>query len=513
MAYQQIIDNPGLADTSLALSWAHRSGRLARGTSSPGQLSRGVLGEFAQSHGLPAGYYTLESDGAKYFLGKHPDLAPGGADPRAAAAQRIDPPARWTRVFTPAAYQAVIDNPGIADARIVVAWTHATGRLGRTATSLAGMSPGVLDDFARSHGLPAGYYTSEQLGRSCFLANHADLAPGGADPRAAAAQRIDPPAGWPPRLFVPVAYQEVIDNPAIVDHSLIAAWAGATGRLANPNASVLSLAVVNDFTDAHGLPRRSFILNVYGNSSVLQPNPDRLPPRGDPEIAAPGRIPLPQGWRPRVPVEAHQNEQVIHPPQRLPDPGSPARSYSTPSAQYAHDAAPPYYAGPPATGSDLIFQNTNLYSVAAQPSFTPQDPYPLPEVSQYPAQYDTTASYGVNQPTLYAPNYAPTYAPSYGSTYTQYADSAGPAYNPAGPSYAPTAATPTIQYGNSNVDQQAISYTTAQMNSMSITTSWQPDAARIPSSGAPTYYQADNSVIESRSPTPEPRPRKQRRRA
>ncbi|MEV1111107.1 hypothetical protein AB0I95_21110 [Micromonospora sp. NPDC049751] len=527
-AYQAVIDNPSIADPSLVLDWAHRLGRLARSSDHLGQLSRAVLGEFAESHGLPAGYYTLEWDGAKYFLGKHPDLAPGGADPRSAAAQRIDPPARWGRVFTPAAYQAVIDNPGIADPRIVVAWTHATDRMAPTATSLAVMGPGVLDDFARSHGLPAGYYTSEQLGAKYFLANHPDLAPGGADPRAAAAQRIDPPAGWPPRLFVPVAYQEVIDNPAIVDHSLIAAWAGATGRLANPNARLLSLAVVNDFTDAHGLPRRSFILNVYGNSSVLQPNPDRLPAVGDPEIAAPGRIPLPQGWRPRVPVEAHQNEQVIDPPQRLPAPGSPARSYSTPSGPYTHDAAPPYYAVAPAPGSEPMSQNTNLYSVAAQSSFTPQDPYsyPSPEVSQYPAQYDTSASYGVNQPTLYAPNYgstyapsyesayAPTYAPSYESNYTQYADSAGPAFNPAGPSYAPTAATPAIQYGNSNVDQRAISYTTARMDSMSITSaSWHPDAARISSSGAPTHRQADYSVTESRSPTPEQRPRKQRKRA
>ncbi|MFI5926846.1 hypothetical protein ACIA3K_12765 [Micromonospora sp. NPDC051543] len=518
-AYQAVIDDPGIADLSLVMDWAHRSGRLARSSDHFGQLSRAVLDDFARSHGLPAGYYTLEWDGAKYFLGKHPDLAPGGADPRAAAAQRIDPPARWGRVFTPAAYQAVIDNPGIADPRIVVAWTHATGRMPLTTTSLAVMGQGVLDDFARAHGLPDGYYTSEQLGAKYFLANHPDLAPGGADPRAAAAQRIDPPAGWPPRLFVPVAYQEVIDNPSIVDHSLIAAWAGATGRLANLNASVLSQVVVNDFTDAHGLPRGSFILNVYGNSSVLLPNPDRLPPRGDPEIAAPGRIPLPERWRPRVP-EAYQYEQVIDPPQRLPAPASPARSYSAPSGQYAHDAAPQYYAGPPATGSDLTFQNANLYSVAAQSSFTPQDPYPypLPEVSQYPAQYGTSASYGVNQPTLYAPtyapNYEPTYAPSYESTYTQYADSAGPAFNAAGPSYAPTAATPTIQYGSSNVDQRAISYTTQQMDSMSITSaSWHPDVASIPSAGAATRHQADYSVTESRSPTPEQRPRKQRKRA
>ncbi|MGC4773718.1 hypothetical protein ACLQ25_32775, partial [Micromonospora sp. DT44] len=193
-----------------------------------------------------------------------------------------------------------------------------------------------------------------------------------------------------------------------------------------------------------------------------------------------------------MPVEAHQDEQVVDlPHNRLPAPGSPARSYSAPSGPHAHDPARPYYAVSPATGSDLMFQNTNLYSVAAQSSFTPQDPYPLHAVSQYPAQNDTTASYGVNEPPPYAPPNAPPnappYAPSYESTYTQYANSAGPAFNPAGPSYAHTAAAPTIQYGNSSVDQRAISYTTAQTDSMSNTTSWQPDAARIPSSGTPTY--------------------------
>ncbi|MGC4773733.1 hypothetical protein ACLQ25_32855, partial [Micromonospora sp. DT44] len=98
--------------------------------------------------------------------------------------------------------------------------------------------------------------------------------------------------------------------------------------------------------------------------------------------------------------------------------------------------------------------NSYSYSVAAQSSSTPQDPCPLPEVSQYPAQYGTTALYGVNQPTPYVPPYPP--------TYTRFADSNGPAFNPAGPSmshhdYAPTPATSTIQYGNSSVDQQAIS--------------------------------------------------------
>ncbi|MGC4773525.1 hypothetical protein ACLQ25_31745, partial [Micromonospora sp. DT44] len=314
MAYQQIIDNPGLADTSIAMHWAHKSGRLGRGTTKHSRLSGTVLDAFAQSHGLPVGYYTLESKGLEYFLGKHPNLAPGGADPMSAAARRLDPPASWRLVFTPAAYQLVIDNPGVADARIVVAWTQATGRKTRNAHSLAVLSQGVLDDFARSHGLPPGYYTSERLGRNHFLTNHPELAPGGADRRFAAARRLNPPAGWPPLPFVPVAYQEVIDNPGIVDQPLIAAWAGATGRLARSNISFVSQSVVNDFTDAHGLPRRSFTLNIDGNYSTLQPNPDRLPPRGDPQNAAPGRIPLPERWRPRAPVEAHQNEQVIDPP-------------------------------------------------------------------------------------------------------------------------------------------------------------------------------------------------------
>ncbi|MGC4773735.1 hypothetical protein ACLQ25_32865, partial [Micromonospora sp. DT44] len=76
-----------------------------------------------------------------------------------------------------------------------------------------------------------------------------------------------------------------------------------------------------------------------------------------------------------------------------------------------------------------------------------------------------------------------------------------------------TPATSTIQYGNSSVDQQAISYTTRQMDSMSITSaSWQPDAAGFPSSVAPTYHQADYGVTERRSPTPEQRPSKRHRR-
>ncbi|MGC4773749.1 hypothetical protein ACLQ25_32935, partial [Micromonospora sp. DT44] len=68
-------------------------------------------------------------------------------------------------------YQVVIDNPGVADARLMVAWTHATGRMAPTVTSLYFMGPGVLDDFAQSHGLPPGYYTSERLGRKYFLTN------------------------------------------------------------------------------------------------------------------------------------------------------------------------------------------------------------------------------------------------------------------------------------------------------------------------------------------------------
>ncbi|MGC4773728.1 hypothetical protein ACLQ25_32830, partial [Micromonospora sp. DT44] len=119
MAYQQIIDNPGLAGVRLAMHWAHKSGRLGRGSSNHSALSGAVLGDFAQSHGLPPGYYTLELEGAKFFLGRHPDLAPGGADRMSAAARRIDPPADLLRVFTPASYQVVIDNPGVADARLM----------------------------------------------------------------------------------------------------------------------------------------------------------------------------------------------------------------------------------------------------------------------------------------------------------------------------------------------------------------------------------------------------------
>ncbi|MGC4773727.1 hypothetical protein ACLQ25_32825, partial [Micromonospora sp. DT44] len=119
MAYQQIIDNPGLADPTIAMHWAHKSGRLGRRNRNFSQLRWTVLGDFAKSHGLPPGYYTLELEGAKYFLGKHPDLAPGGADPMSAAARRIDLPAYLLRVFTPASYQVVIDNPGVADARLM----------------------------------------------------------------------------------------------------------------------------------------------------------------------------------------------------------------------------------------------------------------------------------------------------------------------------------------------------------------------------------------------------------
>ncbi|MEU7927779.1 hypothetical protein [Micromonospora sp. NPDC049107] len=529
LAYDEVIDNPEVADVKLLVRWARATGRLpASGTID--KVGRDMLVDFAADHGLPPASYTLTYDGRgsavstkSYRLRAHRENFPNGADRAWAAAKRMQFSLAGEKPYAPAAYLDVIFSPGIVDGRLALAWARETGRLADPKSGLANLRQGVLNDFATAHGLPNGYYTLAKVGREYFVESHPDRAPYGADMTQAAAQKIPLPAGWV-RTFTPAAYQEVIDNPCIVDDRLLQAWARDTGRLAHATSSNMTVAVLNDFTDAHGLPRGSYTLPREGGNCFLQSHPDRFPYGANPEQAAAARISLPAGWRPGVPAEARQHDQVLDPlGNRLPAPGAPALAYSAPSGQYAADPAPqgdyaqnPYefassaqfqYAGPGPAGPDLRYPSVNPYAVEAQPPLALQRSHPSHDVSRYTSDYGTSASYGFNQPTTDA------------SRYTGYSDSGGPNPSSAGPSlsnyhdYARVVSAPNYQYGSSSVNQEAISYTTQQMDSMSITTnSWQHDVAGVQSSARPANQQADYSFDEVQPPTPEQGRRKHRRR-
>ncbi|WP_327031582.1 hypothetical protein [Micromonospora ureilytica] len=491
LAYQEVIDDPGIADARLALAWARETGRLPD-SGRIDRLSQEMVADFAAAHGLPPGAYTLTYDGRgsvdatkSYLLQAHPEHFPNGADWQYTAAEKIPLPVGWGRLHTPMAYQEVIDNPGIADARLALAWARETGRLlGDHSPGLERLSQAVLSDFSAAHGLPNDYYTLTYASHEYFLESHPERSPYGANMTQAAAQKIDLPDWWG-RLHTPMAYQEVIDNPGIADARLALAWAHETGRLAaSTGVRGMSPSVLNDFAASHGLPAGSYTLARNGRGYSLQAHPDRFPYGADQGLTAPSRIGLPANWGPNTPNDAQRYDQAIDPPDnRSPTPNRSALPYSEPSGQYA-DYPPPqgdlaqnpyafasaadfYDAGSRATETTMMASGTNPYVAEASS---------MPPLSQpYSSGYDMSAPYGVNQPTTYV------------SQNTGYSGSSG--------------------------QQAAISYTTEQMGSMSITSdSWQANMAGIQSSLAPSNRQDEYSFDEPRQPTPEQGRRKHRRR-
>jgi hypothetical protein len=91
-AYQEVIDNPGIADPALA--WARDTKRLAPNTTANGNLSHAVLDDFAAAHGLARGSYSRHQIRRQHVLIFAACRNPGGSD-RAMAAPVAPLPSEW----------------------------------------------------------------------------------------------------------------------------------------------------------------------------------------------------------------------------------------------------------------------------------------------------------------------------------------------------------------------------------------------------------------------------------
>ncbi|MGC4773646.1 hypothetical protein ACLQ25_32385 [Micromonospora sp. DT44] len=519
VSYQEVIDQPTIADASLVMAWARTSGRLNPGEKHMWRLTSVVLGDFAKAHGLPRDYYTLAKDGVKPRVVPESDRYPDGANPQSAAAQTIDLPSRWPqsdlptepRVYQPVAYQAVIDNPAISDPSLVMAWAHATNRLTPTARALS-LVPSLLADFSDAHGLPRDYYSVVQAGE-LFLEPRFDRYADGADPTSAAAQRISLPTRWK-RAYLPAAYQEVVDNPSLADVPLIRAWARATGRiraLAYSNTNV-SPKVIRDFAEAHGLTGGSYTLVRDGKKSHLNSDPARL--AVNPDQVAPLRISLPERWKEKPADAITQYGQPVDGPGYQPEgrAGS-TPAYADPSGQYAGYAAPQaelpqnsyasmvssFGAAPGAVDTTMLSSSTGNQYPSSSRYQSRQAEYPPEQGYHSSVQYVSgpaaSTSYGYGQSST--------------TPYPEYSAHSGHGFDDAGPSrsdyntYPQQSFAPAIQYAISSDNLADISYTTQSMNSLNITTNnWQSSSvAGIPSAAIPTP-EADFDPKPVRQPTP-----------
>ncbi|WP_327032168.1 hypothetical protein [Micromonospora ureilytica] len=227
-AYQEVIDNPAIADPSLVLAWARATGRVTSSVYNLREVPK-LLGDFTDAHGLPRDYYTVVQAG-KPFLESRSDRYPGGANPHSAASQRISLPASWARLYTPAAYQEVVDNPRIADVRLVVEWARATGRLARSTRGDAKATPAVIGDFAAAHGLRTDSYPLAHDGTNYYL--KPDLDRLAVDPNLVVPYRINLPEQWKQRRAdAAPQYGQPVDPPA----NQLAAPAGQVSAYAEPS--------------------------------------------------------------------------------------------------------------------------------------------------------------------------------------------------------------------------------------------------------------------------------------